>query len=236
MTRTSRRSGTWVVLLLLMASMLCFLGASAAVAYDGTVKVYLGPYQYSSGGEFDVDVLTWTYAGGNPWTLVSSGKDFQTFCVEKNETFVPTALYNVTVATQTIATGKQLTNETAWLFHEWNSGNLSGYDYSNGLGQREADAGQLQHALWALMTEEAAPVGGDALTWYNLAMGSGANGIGNVRILQLFTTDTSGRIVNAQDMLVEVVPEPGTLVASFALLAPGAISLVRLRRMKKSNK
>jgi len=225
-----RRTRAWVVLALLVAAgAFLLLGAPAAVAYDGQIIPWSGNYKMGGGGEFNIQVISGIpyYTLVTPWSY-----DFATFCLVEDMALVTGNLYNVNVST--IANdGDPLTPEAAWLFHTWNSLALTGYDYANALGERKTDAYALQQALWALEGDIApGSLSGEALTWYNDAVGCGWGDTGYIYVMNLF--DRQG--LPHQSLLVSYVPEPGAMAASLALLAPGGLSLVWRLRRRRSRK
>ncbi len=209
------------------------LSAAPALAYDATVRGWVGYGGVNNGGEFDVHVATWSYPV--PWmtSVNTSGShsgyatQFATFCVQRTQTFSPGSLYNVTLSKQTDGTKQApLTPEAAWLFHKWNSRGLTDYRYDDPTN-RVYDARDLQLALWAHMGEwDSGSLGGQAKSWYDAAKGRWT-GTGNVYVMQLYRSSN-----DHQDWLVELVPEPGTIV----LLACGALGLVpALKRRRRNN-
>ena len=136
---------------------------------------YLGEpaaYQSGSGGEFAAKPIGWDptalYATGtkNLWTTPAD-PTFQTFCVEKNETFTNGTLYNVSLSQSSwsggtdnhdVGPGDPLSIGTAYLYHEFQKGTLTGYEYDLDGSQsaaRKADAGLLQNTIWYLEDENA---------------------------------------------------------------------------------
>jgi len=209
------------------------LGPGASAAFATQVQVNQGAYSYGNGGEFILKGI------GGSLGLVSSvptSPDFATFCAQDNEYFYPGRIYDYTI-TSVVDHGLDipLTNATAWLFHQWNSASLGDYDYTNGAGQRQNDAGQMQVALWALLGQVSAPTSGKAKTWYDNAMAvtnpSGTNNLGGVKVMNLYGNypgyqDTPW----AQDMLVET-PEPASM--GMLLLGCCTLPLPLLRRFRK---
>jgi hypothetical protein len=193
---------------------LCLAGVSSTMATP-TVLVQGGPYQAGSGGEFKATVVSEGFTG-NP-----VGSVFQTFCVEKNEGLSLGSAYFAVVNTAAVAGGvgggspDPLDPKTAWLYNEFLNGTLAGYDYPNSTADgRIGSAGALQNAIWYLEDEITSLPAGLATSFYNLAVGSGARGIGDVRVLNLYSNE---RLTDrAQDILCRITPVP----------APGAILVV----------
>ena len=137
-------------------------------AFDGTVTLTQGPYSFSDGGEF-----TATTAG------IGNLGVFQTFCVELNETFVPTTQYDYIINSGAVTgdTGDDAYNQrpviglpvnsgpfnmdnisigTAWLYSQFRAGLLANYDFGTSgvhITAHNADAGALQDVFWYLENE-----------------------------------------------------------------------------------
>lgn len=225
---------TWATIALLILALVALLGFGATAANAAQVRVYQGAYSSGVGGEFDVDVVSGTLPVVT--AVTPAAHDFATFCAQITESFSPGTLYNAVLNTKTNHKPPfyNLNNATAWLFHQWNMALLGDYDYSNALAQRKIDAGHMQLALWALMGEIAAPASGKAKTWFDQAMAVAdplaQTNLGGVRIMNLYGVV---RDSDAQDMFVEVTPEP----ASVAMLLLGcctALPLPLLRRRRRA--
>ena len=147
---------------------------------------------------------------------------FQTFCIERSETFVPGQPYDYAISNNAIygsvgAGGDPLSIGTAWLYAQFTIGSLivgpSNYDYFTSGTSRSANAGLLQFAFWALedelnSTELAAqannPFYKAALANFGGLPGAqaDANGAYGVRVLNL---DVAGEsTTRAQDQLYRV--------------------------------
>ncbi len=103
---------------------------------------------------------------------------------------------------------------------------LDNYRY-NDAANRTTDAGDLQMAIWAYMGQRLPSelaAGSKAKAWYDEASGKWAN-TGSVYVMQLYDAQKADH----QDWLVEVVPEPGSIVL-LACGALGALPLLRRRR------
>lgn len=144
-------------------------------------------------------------------------------------------------------TGDPISKATAWLFSQFASGSLSGYDYTVGSG-RATDAGNLQKAIWWLEQESSAYSGigdteADATSADNEWLDLAKSQLGYASYLDMRTDDANGaygvRVMNlydlngdrAQDMLM--VPEPTTILAGALLLLPFAASTIR--RFRKTS-
>jgi hypothetical protein len=123
-----------------------------------------------------------------------------------------------------------ISSETAWLYTQFTDGTLSNYSYTNTPNavfvSREASANALQRALWMLEQEEAVDYNN---YYYNLAKTYTPQnfGIGDVRVLNLYTYNSAGNLVEAQDQLTRV-PEPATL----AMFGVGVLGLTVTKRQR----
>jgi hypothetical protein len=165
----------------------------------------------SPGGEFRLTV--YDIPGG------SAVDSFITFCVQMTEYMdFSNTFFVKDVATQTddLPSGDPLDQRTAYLYTQFRSGSLTGYNYGpNGTGDATS-ANLLQHAIWSF---EGETVGDQSANPFVIAANNAVNsgswsGLGNVRVLNLFYQNGA----RAQDQLT-MVPEPSTLVLLGAGLA-----------------
>jgi hypothetical protein len=155
------------------------LAATSTARANGTIYLETGPqygqsnpYQYGNGGEFTAITTGLTvqltpgtqapagYASDATFT-VNGVTGFETFCIEDQVDFYVGGTYNYSIGTppnavlqQGSAGIQQLTAGAAWLYEQFSTGQLAGYDYTN-QANRLADAGILQATLWALQDEPA---------------------------------------------------------------------------------
>jgi hypothetical protein len=207
-----------------------------------TASIYLtnntSSYSYGNGGEFQAyNIVGLTLA--SEAAAISPGTA-QVFCVEYNEEFSPGNRYWVQLDDGAKFDGvpngfNALTPQAAYLFHRFWTGDLANdahpYNYTLG-SARIASAGDLQLALWHLQNEANIPaMTAGAQAWFDEANSVVAahqwSGIGNVRVLHLWTDATDQDFAHrAQDQLVEIptppapsAPLPSTPLAGLVLLA-----------------
>lgn len=201
--------------------------AAAVAANAGTVEIYQTAFSSGSGGEFQ------SYLTGAAFTPTSlTGNGVETFCIERSEQFQPGATYNFSIETAAMGGGggsiagqDPLDERSAYIYDLFITGNLPGYDYGNGSGLRQANAASLQNVLWYIEEEAATLDSADAVTWYNLSANGIGQGLGNVRVLHVFTLDSNGAEVPSQDQIIRV-PSSG----SVALLGLAGLVAARRRR------
>ena len=209
-------------------TLVCVAGlASAEMSFDGTVR-FNGTAPFggnNGGGEFDMTSIAGPRLFGQ----------FQTFCVELNETISPGSTYNFNLITAAVNGGVDggnpdpLDAKTAALYEAFATGSpaLSFYDFDNngdgGLSttlNRKRTAEALQAAIWEIEQERTIEdtTGNqdvrDLANFYVdvLAQQLVDAGLGDrVRILNMFRTSDGG---DSQDLLVRIpLPQAGALAA-----------------------
>ncbi len=204
---------------------------------DETITLY-DSYGSSRGGEF---LATYGNLDFEPVSLGESPGKFETFCVEKNETFHFNRSYYAefnTAAENGGAGGPNpdpLSNETAYLYRQFITGQLDGYVYdtSGGAGGRRQSANALQNAIWYLEQEIGNAHAGLNATEKGLvdlfladADAHKTDPIGTVGVLNLY--QNANRTGFKQDQLVmQHVPAPGA--AAMGVIGLGLIGWTRRR-------
>ncbi len=233
--------------------------------YDGGTAMYkrLNGYYAGAGGEFTIydTASTNLLLTNSAYDSTTSGKgghpeSFQTFCLEANEyaanpmnIWVSEAFVDGSAGshawgggTNANNAGDDLDSETAWLYTQFATGNLTGYAYdnfnpSNGLTRRQS-AKALQWLIWTTEGESNYYVNAIApntaqqsliASWESLyadAVQGGWSGIGNVRVLQDYTYGCGCCYGYAQDFLYLVpVPVPGAVLLGLLGMAVAGMKL-----------
>jgi hypothetical protein len=229
------------------------VGALASPVMAGQIQVYGNAYQNGAGGELLFQTKTpaaWLDNSGYSAltkNLFGYSDSFQTFCIEVTEHVSLGALYDASIDTTAKNGGSggpnpdPVSQGTGWLYSQFATGTLAGYDY--GAGGRFTTAGQLQYALWWLENEvipyTSTPVAYDANNPFMLAAFNQFGGEANARLDGAETygvyavnmrTLVYGNI--AQDGLYfRGVPDGG---ATLILLGGALIGLGALRRKFRS--
>lgn len=208
-----------------------------AMALKITFANGYGPYDNASttgGGEFTVnleDGLEVYYDNYDPLARDADmllDYDVQTFCVETSEHISAGETYDVTISDTSQLTGVELNLGTAWLYHEFQSGTLTGYDYTD-TTSRINDALLLQNAIWYFMgsshgsTNEFTALAISELSSLSLTATNPNNGKYGVGIMNL----TASNGVASQDQLL-CIPDASIMF----LLGPALLALGMIGRRK----
>lgn len=222
----------------------CILLAGFSTAKANSIVLTETAYSYGDGGEFNAVTTPNSFLGSYaPAAIINNG--FETFCAETTVDFSPGASYSYTLANQD-SLGRALSLGAAFLYYEFGTGVLSGYNYSSA-SSRNTDAGELQAAIWWFQGEQTGGGGfptSSTITadpFYSLAItdlgGSAAalganNGTYGVQILQL--TDASGDA--AQNQLVLTPPTTVPETTSTLMLLGAALTTLGITSRKLRSK
>ncbi len=142
---------------------------SAPVVYADSISqgdsIWLYDREGSTGGgEFGVS------------KSLNGNEEFRTFCLERQEYFVPGQEFKVGAISENAvnggvgAQGDRIDTQTAYLYTKFRNQTLSGYDYTPNSAEHIRDADSLQKAIWYFEGEIALPTDdAQAMAWINEA-------------------------------------------------------------------
>lgn len=211
------------------------MGAPKAMGLTITIDRIAG-YYAGNGGEFNIKIVSGSIPNlaYDAKAVVNGG--FESFCLETTEYISPPETVTSVISGGAVNGGASggtpdpISLGTAFLYSQFASGVLAGYDYT--AAGRVASADLLQKAIWCLegegncgtnkfLTLAYGQFGGQA--------GAAANSNGAYGVNALNNSSIPGG-ANRQDMLVYGTPEPGTIL----LLGSGLLAFPMIRR--KSSK
>jgi hypothetical protein len=228
--------------------------ASATGVFVGHITV-ADSYGSTGGGEFRVqagpDFTVTPLRTGTPFQggVPAAPGLWEAFCVEKFEPLDFSLTYRADVNTTTTSSAAAyaggahggfndpLDPMTAYLYdHFINKTLTTPYDYVNE-ANRINDADAMQTAIWFIEQETSDPLTGKALAFFQEAqnaVNSGAwTGLGNVRILNLYTQVGSTARVDYQDLLIDTgVSSPIPLPSGAGLAGVGLLGVLTARRRR----
>lgn len=220
----------------LAAALLVGTPWAAAEVVTGSIIKFTDGIGNHPGGAFNGSVVSGAVGAWN--------NSFESFCLEYSETLNVTGTHyrvgGVTNHTENApgrygiysgsevghtSTQDPISAQTAWLFTQFFTTHLSNSAIWGSANQTTKNTA-VQQAIWSLEGEPSGSLSSLASsykTMANAAVSSGAwNGIGSVRVLNLYSKDSQGNYTrHAQDQLymVSAVPEPETYALMLAGLA-----------------
>jgi hypothetical protein len=182
------------------------LGLSQAAKAGQTLVLDLNtPYQNGDGGEFKAldnngiggDFGLQGYASTTSTGTSGALTSFDTFCVQDgldDVTFNPGQKYGYSISSSILGGAldpRTLNQGVEWLYMEFATGKLAGYDFTNSSGQRWKDAGELQNEIWYL-EGEVASAGASNPFAADLAGAGTLSGNYGVEVVNLWVINSDG--------------------------------------------
>lgn len=229
------------------------LAVAAESSLASTVRIYNPGTNYRQstgvGGEFRVDPEV-GFSGLEDGMVIAGRFGFESFCLERQETFFPGSLYESVLSDRAVLGGgggggqsDLLDGRSAWLYEQFRAETLPGYVFTPGPG-RAASSAALQMAIW-FIEQEMGSVSNAFVTLANqqaqlagyVTYDAGSNtyttlSIGSIRVLQIWDVGFVGSPMGHfhQDMLT-LIPLPPAAWAGLASLG-GVMVLGYVRRRR----
>lgn len=204
-----------------------------SVGSGGDISGY-GPYQAGNGGEFTLIagggldyVIKYYSTDASGFAQTSTTKTFQSFCLEELEYIYAGEIDKAVINDGAVLGGVNgkdpISIGTAWLYAQFASGTLAGYDYTI---NRKASATALQNTIWWLEGEAVDPTNSNIFRKAVVDEFGEADAIANnngAYAVSVLNLTYNGKL--RQDMLVATPIPP-----AIWLFGTGLIGLVGVRR------
>jgi hypothetical protein len=216
----------------------------ASVSFADALQISGNTYSNgSNGGSYTINPLSGPITNLNYSSLaILAPGTFESFCLEPTEYFVSGSTYNYTVASyafgggvedvsRNIGPGDQLSVGTAWLYSQFATGTLGGFDYS-AAGRKNSNL-LLQQAFWYLEDDRAtgSVFSNAAISFFGSVSAAKANAsVGQYGVYALNLTSGTNNQVNNQSQLYYHVPEGSSTALMLGLAFLGCAAF----RRKKS--